>query len=460
MRRFHSKSTNLTNFRHKTCICQNKAVILRAKFLSMKDIEVSIKDFRAVNNAEIALNGITIISGVNSSGKSTISRLLYYTFKYANEFERVVDEYYSEIIEPLTNLASRIALELRQGENDELKKLYRRLRTSGVRIQKYETLISIFQKGKDVLLSSDTSYIKQIQPRYVQIIKNILDIEEENDLGILFDKVIILVQQISEDVVVANEERNYRYFKKSLEEKIGNSLDNINITEYGLPLLGKQVKNVPVMEYIQQVAYIDTPVIVGLEDDFIPIDYWDDLDSILHRPAKSKANIDYVHISENIRGEAVYDEEAPIDSSFKYKRNDGKVFDLFNSATGIKSFSVIQMLLNNGFINKNSLIIIDEPEAHLHPQWIVEYARMVVLLHKHIGAKFFIASHSTDFVSAIKYIATKEECLSSLSYYLSEEDIEHPFTYNYRSLGQDIEPIFESFNKSFELIDKYGADND
>ena len=63
---------------------------MQAKLLDMKDIEISIKGLRAVNNADIALNGITVLSGVNSSGKSTISRLLYYTFKYANEFEKVV----------------------------------------------------------------------------------------------------------------------------------------------------------------------------------------------------------------------------------------------------------------------------------------------------------------------------------------------------------------------------------
>lgn len=425
----------------------------------MKDIEISIKGLRAINSADIALNGITIISGVNSSGKSTISRLLYYTFKYANEFEKVVDEYFSDVMEPLTNLASRIAIELRQDENDELRKLYRRFRASGTSIQKYEALIAIFQRGRDILLSSDGNQDQHYYQRYVQIIMNILDVKDENDLGILFDKVINKVQEISNNIVIAYEERRYDYFIKYLENKIGDSLNNISITEYGFPLLGKNVKNVPVMEYIQQAVYIDTPVIVGIEDDFIPIDYWDDLDALLHRQSKNKISQDIFHISEQIRGEALYDDEA-IRSSIIYKRNDGKIFDLFDSATGIKSFSAIQILLNNGFINKNSLIIIDEPEAHLHPQWIVEYARMVVLIHKHIGAKFFIASHSTDFVSAIKYIATKEECLTSLSYYLSEEDTERPFIYNYRSLGHNIEPIFESFNKSFSLIEKYGIDND
>ena len=432
---------------------------MQAKFFSMKDIEVSIKDFRAVNNADIALNGITVLSGVNSSGKSTISRLLYYTFKYANEFEKVVNEHFSNQIDELSDLAYRIVVELPQDDNDDLKQLYRIYKTNNTWQQRYDTMVAIFQKGKEILLSSENQNIQQYQQRYVQILKNILETKDNIDLGELFDKAVNFIQQISKKAETANEERNYNYFIKYLEEKIGESLDTVKITEYGLPLLGKQVKNVPIMEYIQRVAYIDTPVIVGVKDGFIPVDYWDDLETLLQRPEKKKNPHNYINISEQIRGEALYDESSLI-SSLKYKRNDGKVFNLFESATGIKSFSILQILLNNGFIDKNTLLIIDEPEAHLHPQWIVEYARMIVLLHKHIGTKFFIASHSTDFVSAIKYIATKEECLSSLSYYLSEEDTEHPFTYNYRSLGQNIEPIFESFNKSFELIDKYGADND
>jgi len=431
---------------------------LQAKLLDMKDIEISIKGLRAVNNADIALNGITVLSGVNSSGKSTISRLLYYTFKYANDFEKVVNDYFSDQMEPLMNLASRIVVELRQDDDEELRKLHRIYRRNSNWKQRYDAIVAIFQKGKDILHSSEDQYVLQYQQRYAQIIKNILEIDGDIDLDELFDKVINHIQQISNITELANEERDYKYFKRYIENKIGESLDGINITEYGLSLLGEQVKNVPVMEYIQKVAYIDTPVIVGIEDDFIPVDYWDDLDTLLQRPAKRLDNSS-INISEQIRGEAVYDDTS-IRTSLKYKRNDGKEFDLFESATGIKSFSIIQILLNNGFIDKNTLLIIDEPEAHLHPQWIVEYARMIVLLHKHIGTKFFIASHSTDFVSAIKYIATKEECLSSLSYYLSEEDAERPFTYNYRSLGQDIEPIFESFNKSFELIDKYGADKD
>ena len=59
-------------------------------------------------------------------------------------------------------------------------------------------------------------------------------------------------------------------------------------------------------------------------------------------------------------------------SDFSFTRADGKTFDLNEVATGIKAFSIIQLLLKNGHIDNRTLLIIDEPESHLHPQWIVE----------------------------------------------------------------------------------------
>ena len=429
----------------------------------MKDIEVSISKFKAVNKANIMLNGITVLSGVNSSGKSTISKLLYYTFKYANEFETIVREFVEEKLDNIDGFAFRLSYE-GQGigdDNNDLKKLFNIYRSSETSLErKEEALIKLLQKSRELLnLKSQEDSSRFSRKRYILIIKNLLNTTEDKSFNDLFDEVIDKVKDIFDKAKKANEHRDYKFFKHYLENKIGASVDSVCINEYGYPFVGVDVKTIPIMEYIQQVVYIDTPVIVGTETIY-EADYWNDLDSYLRKAPISAFKREFSEQMESIiRGKASFNEDT-VQMPYAYNREDGKVFDLFESATGIKSFSILQMLLNNGSINKNTLLIIDEPEAHLHPQWIVEYARLIVLMHKHIGTKFFIASHSTDFVSAIKYISTKEECLDSLSYYLSEEDKENPHTYNYRSLNTNIEPIFESFNKSFALIEEYGADND
>ena len=65
-----------------------------------------------------------------------------------------------------------------------------------------------------------------------------------------------------------------------------------------------------------------------------------------------------------------------------YHRTDGLDITLASTATGIKSFAYLQRLLENGYLNEESLLLIDEPEAHLHPQWIVEFARLLTAKKK------------------------------------------------------------------------------
>ena len=99
-------------------------------------------------------------------------------------------------------------------------------------------------------------------------------------------------------------------------------------------------------------------------------------------------------------------------------------------------------------------LIIDEPETHLHPQWIVEYARLIVLLNKQLKIKFFLASHSADMVSAVRYFAEKEGISHDVNFYQANS-VNNTYMYAFENLKFDIEPIFNSFNQSFDIVNKY-----
>lgn len=49
--------------------------------------DISIKNSRAIKQADIELSGITVVSGVNGCGKSTVLKLLYYMYRNANNYE-------------------------------------------------------------------------------------------------------------------------------------------------------------------------------------------------------------------------------------------------------------------------------------------------------------------------------------------------------------------------------------
>ena len=132
-------------------------------------------------------------------------------------------------------------------------------------------------------------------------------------------------------------------------------------------------------------------------------------------------------------------------------------FRLTEVATGFKTFSYLQRLLENGYLNEETLLMIDEPEAHLHPQWIVEFARMLVLLHKVLGLKIMVASHNPDMVSAIHDIANKEGILDHTCFYVARQSDTNRHAFSYEALGHEIGEIFESFNIAIDRIREYGA---
>ena len=99
---------------------------------------------------------------------------------------------------------------------------------------------------------------------------------------------------------------------------------------------------------------------------------------------------------------------------------DGKTYSPINVASGIKSFGVIQMLLESGAINENRLLIWDEPENHLHPEWQLLFARLLVQLAQR-GIPVLLSSHSPYFIQAIRFYSHKTSLQDYVRFYMAEE---------------------------------------
>ena len=125
---------------------------------------------------------------------------------------------------------------------------------------------------------------------------------------------------------------------------------------------------------------------------------------------------------------------------------------LSQCADGMKSMASILMLDKCGLLQSDSLLIIDEPEVHLHPQWVVEMARVLVYLAKTRKVRVFVTTHSPDMVHAIRDFAENDGLASNTRFYLAKEDEEQKGLFNYESLGMNIGPIFTAFNKAKDRI--------
>lgn len=448
-------------------------------------ITFNINKFRAINDAEIKLDGITVVAGENGSGKSTLSRLLYHTIKISKEYNVLVrDNLVEELREIVSALRTIIrdmqmfdrqdnqsSIRLSQSslhikENEDLMDYYYRLSAHIDSINNHIRILldkqsSMDNKSYNRKSLGNRSIIRA--ERYIKLLSNLIDNSEEIlDIDIIFDKLKGIILTKINDSIRSIEYRPIGLFRKEISSIFSQKMDNakFNLCELDIPITDWDNKTLREPSIIQNSVYIDTPMAIGYHLDVGGYGYWNDLIYILKNTKpnySTSSNVETIfqNISENniVSGQVYFNDDI-VSQEFVYKRNDGQIFNLEECATGIKAFGILQMLLRNGVLSKNTLLIIDEPEAHLHPQWIVEYARIIVLMHKLIGVKFFIASHNPDMVSAIRYIAEKEGILDSVSYYLANKTADYSYTCKF--LGVDIDPIFESFNIALDRINQYG----
>jgi predicted ATPase len=104
-------------------------------------------------------------------------------------------------------------------------------------------------------------------------------------------------------------------------------------------------------------------------------------------------------------------------SSLQYMDEQFSLISLKNLASGNKTFAVIRRLLENGQFYKNHTLIIDEPEVNLHPAWQLTLANVLVILHKELGLKIFLNSHSPYFVRAVEVYSQRYEIADRCHFY-------------------------------------------
>ena len=93
-----------------------------------------------------------------------------------------------------------------------------------------------------------------------------------------------------------------------------------------------------------------------------------------------------------------------------------------NLSAGLKSFVLLKLLLEKGILKEKDVLILDEPEIHLHPEWQLAYAELIVLLEKKFDLSIVVTTHSRDFLEAIELYSQKYDLFSKCRFYLADLD--------------------------------------
>ncbi len=429
-------------------------------------VRIKIEDYRAISTADIVIDGITVVAGENGCGKSTISKLLYYIFKISSSYDYLVGE---NLHTKLSNVLRFLDIAIRdrfildrQLKNDMAKDLtliIDKLQTQIPTEDLLKQMLYLLDRINLVISLSDKENLQKSQYKRLSYIANdLLDINsinEENNV-IPFDLIKLKIEDAFKNAFGLIKSRNNFLVKEEINNVFHTSdlPKKLEVYEFEELLLSLSKNHISIPYGIQNTIYIDTPMMLGEYSS--DNQHWNDLNELLssNKYQKKDSKLTSLISDEILEGDVKFDDDILASSTFSFRRKaDGKVFNLMDCATGVKSFSIIQMLLKLGYIDDKTLLIFDEPESNLHPQWIVEYARIIVLINKIIGAKFFIASHNPDLISAIRYISEREDVLDNTRFYLAKKE---GVAYKYNYLEKNIDPIFESFNIALDRIEKYG----
>jgi predicted ATP-dependent endonuclease of OLD family len=432
----------------------------------MSKYTFKLSNYHAIKNADIILDGITVLSGENGSGKSTLSRWLYYIVRGTNEYEDFVEREAITEVRPLIDNIRRASMIL--GYDDSIKIAQARQMINEVKAIGIEAYQDRFYSIVDALLSSLYNYLSE--RRSLIAIRRLSTIfqmafSKNDSVSIVIEKIADKMHRNYEDIIQNTIERKKKRDIAALSTVIrniastGDSWPNeIYFYEDETSLIAKKEFREPVL--------LNKAIYLGTQRTIDSLEYVSEFNRLLsnsYREIPEQLRIIKMRMQHIIEGTISYEEESSLlmdEPGLFYRRKDGLRIPLKQAATGITSFAYLLQLLNNGYLQKDTLLIIDEPEAHLHPQWIVEYAKLLVLLNKKIGIKILISSHNPDMVSAIQSISRKEGIIDTVHFYVAQKRNEENTQYIFKDLGAEISEIFESFNIALSRIQMYGENDE
>ena len=179
-----------------------------------------------------------------------------------------------------------------------------------------------------------------------------------------------------------------------------------------------------------------------------------DLLSRLYRTSESNNPFDDIEINEKLKEIDdilnVVCNGNFIDGQYRENNRDKKI-DIRNLSSGLKTFALLKILMENGELKENDVLIIDEPETHLHPQWQLKFAEILVLLHKQMDLTILLNSHSPYFIQAVSVYANKygigeDKC----RFYLAENDNGSSY---FTDVTQNKEPLYAKLANPFQILE-------
>ena len=326
-------------------------------------MNLEINNFGPINNANLELKKLNVIAGVNGSGKSTSSKLLYcFLTSISDERDFLVNKsLYDKILPIIEDLFLEFDYD---AENlVHVSKVFNSIvdfSNKNFNPQIQNAINSLKNIINDSQITNKEEYIQKLND-----VESILEVSSAEyrkffDVSNFLLKSEFNLQDVSNVHVNVNQvDCEFSCGLKSNNSKIGFIINEGDLSCFD----------------VENIIYIDSASVFDI--DFNKFSEFKNLPyhlKSLSRHLNSSKNDDVYdqefnkklddmkrEFNEMMGGCIYYDNKK---DEFKFKKGDNS-YSMKNTASGVKQLGIIQMLLSNRNLNQNSFLIMDEPEVNL-----------------------------------------------------------------------------------------------
>ena len=356
---------------------------------------LTLKNFAKLKDTILNVNDITLIAGKPGSGKSYIMKMLYAMYEandnLSNEIKKE-DYLISKFLNEVMNEGIKLNIEKQKNKKGKIdKKLFKELADS----QSFRELLK-----QEIVNAKEFTGIKKTLKEKQLSDNEIFYDNLRNIIKSVFDN----YSQISDEFIFEHDNCliEYKNTKLNIERKSDIKVKDAVFVETPLILEFKSFMT----KDLNKIPYHISSLLKILDKDYSFID--EKQEEFIEEFINKSKEI----INGNIENSG---------DSFIYRRGD-KNYDIVNASSGIKSIGLLQYLVTNKALKKDSVLFWEEPEVHLHPSWQLKMVELFLELQKN-GVRIVFSTHSPYMADNLNALVKKRKLEDKVSFnLLTEED--------------------------------------